>query len=212
MIPRSRRRRWRRRAHEVAWAGIRHRSGAAGAPSVGSGGVSARIGRRRDPRRPGIRAFYFRPAVLGIDHTAIVVGDTDASRQFYRDRLGLTVAGESENWGPEQERLNQVFGARLRITTLRAPVGPAVELLEYLAPSDGRAMPSDSRSNDLWHWRIHMRVADSERIEDLARGAPWVSPGLVEVGDGMLGYDRGLLLRDTDGHAVLLTPTERSRP
>ncbi len=149
---------------------------------------------------------------LGIDHTAIVVGDTDASRQFYRDRLGLTVAGESENWGPEQERLNQVFGARLRITTLRAPVGPAVELLEYLAPSDGRAMPSDSRSNDLWHWRIHMRVADSERIEDLARGAPWVSPGLVEVGDGMLGYDRGLLLRDTDGHAVLLTPTERSRP
>ena len=31
---------------------------------------------------------------LGIDHTAIVVDDTDASLRFYRDTLGLTVAGD----------------------------------------------------------------------------------------------------------------------
>src|SRR6266850_6167537 len=36
---------------------------------------------------------------LGIDHTAIVVWDTDASLRFYRDLLGLRVAGESENYG-----------------------------------------------------------------------------------------------------------------
>lgn len=146
---------------------------------------------------------------LGIDHTAIVVSETAASLRFYRDRLGLKVAGESENWGPEQERLNQVFGARLRITALGPPAGPSVELLEYLAPSDGRPMPPNTRSNDLWHWRTRMRAADPNRIEDLARGAPWVSPGLVELGDRALGYDRGLLLRDPDGHAVLLTPPER---
>jgi len=146
---------------------------------------------------------------LGIDHTAVVVDDTEASLRFYRDRLGLKVTGESENWGPEQERLNHVFGARLRITVVRPPVGPAVELLEYLAPSDGRAMPPDTRSNDLWHWYTRMRVSDPDRIEDLARGAPRVSPGLVELGDRVLGYDRGLLLRDPDGHAVRLTPTER---
>ena len=29
---------------------------------------------------------------LGIDHTAIVVGDTEASLKFYRDVLGLQVA------------------------------------------------------------------------------------------------------------------------
>ena len=39
---------------------------------------------------------------LGIDHTAIVVEDTDQSLVFYRDRLGLRVAGESENWGPSR--------------------------------------------------------------------------------------------------------------
>src|SRR6266581_2131876 len=52
---------------------------------------------------------------LGIDHTAIVVSDTDKSLAFYRDVLGMRVAGESENHGPEQEHLNQAFGARLRI-------------------------------------------------------------------------------------------------
>ena len=69
---------------------------------------------------------------LGIDHTAIVVADTDASLRFYRDTLGMTVVGASENFGTEQEHLNNVFGARLRITALRAAAGPGVELLEYL--------------------------------------------------------------------------------
>src|SRR5438128_6328224 len=67
----------------------------------------------------GIRAFYFRdpdqhpleilwfPAgkgsakwhaptdrlFLGIDHTAIVITDTEASLRFYRDRLGMELAG-----------------------------------------------------------------------------------------------------------------------
>jgi catechol 2,3-dioxygenase-like lactoylglutathione lyase family enzyme len=109
------------------------------------------------PAAAGIRAFYFKdpdrhvleaiqfppgkgdprwhePAgerlFLGIDHTAIVVADTTRSLRFYRDALGLQVAGTSENWGTEQEHLNNVQGARLRITTLRAADGPGVELLE----------------------------------------------------------------------------------
>jgi len=60
---------------------------------------------------------------LGIDHTAIVVSDTDRSLTFYCDQLGFKVAGGAHNYGPEQERLNQVFGARLRITALKAARG-----------------------------------------------------------------------------------------
>ncbi|MBL0927826.1 MAG: VOC family protein [Phycisphaerales bacterium] len=81
---------------------------------------------------------------LGIDHTAIVVADTDASLRFYSGLLGLRVEGESENFGTEQEHLNNVFGARLRITALRAAHGPGVELLEYLAPRTGRTPPACS--------------------------------------------------------------------
>ena len=63
---------------------------------------------------------------LGIDHTAIVVADTDASLAFYRDRLGMQIMGESENFGPEQERLNNL---RLRFSTglmARDPDGHAM--------------------------------------------------------------------------------------
>ncbi len=54
---------------------------------------------RGDPKwhRPSDRLF------LGIDHTANVVEDTEASLRFCRDTLGLTVAGSSENYGPEQD-------------------------------------------------------------------------------------------------------------
>jgi catechol 2,3-dioxygenase-like lactoylglutathione lyase family enzyme len=128
-------------------------------------------------RRPSDRVF------LGIDHTAIVVAETEAALRFYRDTLGLRVVGRSENWGPEQERLNDVMGARLRITTLRATAGPGVELLEYVMPRDGRPAPTDARASELTHWHTIM-TADPQRA-----AASTKSVGLV---------------RDPDGHAVEL--------
>lgn len=139
---------------------------------------------------------------LGIDHTAIVVADTDVSMRFYRDVLGMRVAGESENAGTEQEHLNNVFGARLRITALRAASGPGVELLEYLTPRDGRAAPLDSRLNDLWTWRTELRTEDMSLLARTLRGAKitHVSPEPVES----LG-DTSLTVRDPDGHAITIT-------
>lgn len=90
---------------------------------------------------------------LGIDHTAIVIQDTEDSLRFYRDQLGLRVVGQSENYGVEQERLNGVFGARLRITSLRADSGPGIEFLQYLSPSNGRPYPSQAQANDILHWQ-----------------------------------------------------------
>ncbi len=155
-----------------------------------------------DPRwhRPGGPGQLF----LGIDHTAIVVGDTEASLEFYRDSLALRVAGSSENWGTEQEHLNNVFGARLRITTLRAGEGPGIELLEYLAPRDGRPMPADERANDLIHWQTTLFTADPDRAAESIRKQklPLVSAGVVRLPDGRLGFTRGFLARDPDGHVI----------
>jgi catechol 2,3-dioxygenase-like lactoylglutathione lyase family enzyme len=141
---------------------------------------------------------------LGIDHTAIVVKDTDTSLRFYRDALGLEVAGESENYGVEQEHLNNVFGARLRITSLRPKAGPSIEFLEYLAPRDGRPYPLDSRATDLWHWQTTVVAAnaDSAAATAHANGSTWVSPGVVDVSSDGLDFKKGILLRDPDGHAV----------
>jgi catechol 2,3-dioxygenase-like lactoylglutathione lyase family enzyme len=181
-----------------------------------------------NPNAGGIRAFYFKDPdghaleilwfppgkgdarwqhhagrlFLGIDHTAIVVADTDRSLACYRDTLGLAVAGRSENWGPEQERLNNVFGARLRITTLRAPAGPGVEFLEYLTPQDGRAAPADGQTNDVAHWQTAMVTEDAAALARALRGSActMVSPGVIIPPGGELGFARAFLARDQDGH------------
>ena len=179
-----------------------------------------------NPAASGISAYYFRDPdghflevlafppgkglpqwqrkdalFLGIDHTAIVVGSTEQSLAFYRDGLGLTVAGASENHGEEQEHLNNVFGARLRITTLRAPRGPGIELLEYLAPRDGRPAPLDLKANDLAHWQTTVASGNVAALLASQHGGGLVSPDVVSV-DASIGFARGLTIRDPDGHAV----------
>lgn len=142
---------------------------------------------------------------LGIDHTAIVVGDSETSLRFYRDALGLAVAGTSDNYGPEQEHLNNVFGAKLHITGLRTKDdGIAVEFLEYLAPADGRPYPRDTRASDLWHWETSFAAADIAKLF-LTYRPDLISSGVVDFGVPKLGFRRAALFRDPDGHAVRLT-------
>jgi catechol 2,3-dioxygenase-like lactoylglutathione lyase family enzyme len=151
--------------------------------------------------RPGDKLF------LGIDHTAIVVSDTEASLKFYRDVLGMRIAGESENYGTEQEHLNNVFGARLRITSMRAADGgPGIEFLEYLAPRNGRAFPADERASDVIHWQTTLKVnnAQAAAVNLRANRSTFVSPGLVQLGRNELGFTRALLVRDPDGHVMEL--------
>ena len=178
----------------------------------------------------GIRAFYFRDPdghnleviyvppgkgdpkwqkkndrlFLGIDHTAIVVSDTERSLKFYRDVLGMRLAGESENYGTEQEHLNNVFGARLRISGLRANAGPGVEFLDYLTPRDGRAAPADSKANDLWHWQTKLATdAAAGALKRLkATRARFISSSSISLPNASFGYSKALLARDPDGHAV----------
>ena len=141
---------------------------------------------------------------LGIDHTAIVVGDTEASLKFYRDLLGFRVAGESENYGTEQEHLNNVFGARLRITGLRAPSGFGIEFLEYLAPRDGLPMPPDEHANDLVHRETVVVTPNAgEAAQRLrAAGANFISSGVTELPQHESGFHKGFLVRDPDGHVL----------
>lgn len=185
-----------------------------------------------NPKAGGIKAFYFKDPdghvleilqfppgkgapkwhqpsdklFLGIDHTAIVVGNTAASLHFYRDVLGLDVVGESENYGIEQERLNNVFGAHLHITTLRTPDGPGIELLEYLSPRDGRPIPADVRANDLMHWQTTLMMRDVASIATRVQAgdAPWISANIIPVTDKQLGFAKAVLVQDPDGHVMQL--------
>jgi len=179
-----------------------------------------------NPGAGGIRAFYFKdpdhhvleliwfpvgkgqPAwqrreggavFLGIDHTAIAVDDTDRALRFYRDVLGLRESGHSENWGPEQERLNGVFGAHLRITQVRAPGGPGIELLEYLTPRDGRPYPADERASDLIHWHTTVVAGD---LASLTRALLAARTEFVSLPATPQDPKPPVRVRDPDGHVV----------
>ncbi|NDJ75240.1 MAG: VOC family protein [Chloroflexi bacterium] len=185
------------------------------------------------PAAAGIQAFYFRdpdghnleliafPAgkgdlrwqnkdalFLGIDHTALGIRDTNTSEPVYTRALGLSVAGRSENSGTEQEHLNMVFGARLWITGLQAQSGGmGVEFLHYLAPPGGRAMPGDTRANDLWNWETVLVsddiVHDGRAATDA--GCQMVSAGIVSLpANNPFECQRACIVRDPDGHALRL--------
>lgn len=186
-----------------------------------------------NPVAAGIRAVYFRdpeghflellqfPAdkgdpkwhrpteqvFLGIDHSAIVTASTERSLHFYRDVLGMHVASESLNEGREQELLSGVAGARVHITSLHGASGPGVELLEYLAPRDGKPFPPSTAADSV-STQIALEVDSVEATLD-ALGRAWAGASSAPGGR----YDA--LVRDPDGHTIRLserTPNDAARP
>ncbi|HEX5170152.1 MAG TPA: VOC family protein [Cyclobacteriaceae bacterium] len=182
------------------------------------------------PAAAGVKAFYFRDpdghnleliyfpegkgdprwhtktnqVFLGIDHTAIGINATRQSLQFYDELLGLTRAGDSFNFGVEQEHLNNVFGASLHITGNKGISGPGVEFLEYLTPKTGRPYPEDSRADDLVHWETVFVTHELDQLFAKLKSTDvkFISPAIVSIGDEKYLYDRGFYIRDPDGHVV----------
>jgi catechol 2,3-dioxygenase-like lactoylglutathione lyase family enzyme len=176
----------------------------------------------RDPDGHPLELLYFPPGqgrkiwtgqsegvFLGIDHSAIGVADTAQSEAFYEKLLGMSVAYQGVNRGATQESLDGTFGAIVRITGLRPPsaTGPGVEFLEYRTPATGRSAPVDTQSNDLVHIELAFAVDDLDGLVVKLRAAhtPFVSPDAVGLGGDM----RAALVRDPDGHAILLEQIQR---
>ena len=157
-------------------------------------------------------------------HIAVVVGDMDKAYQQLRAHKVrhastgpqtipasnkaaagiLTLAGESLNHGTEQEHLNNVAGARLHISGLRAASGPGIEFLEYLTPRDGRPAPKDTRANDLWHWQTTLSTTSAEAVARKLNGgrARMISRGVAAIADKNFAFTKGFLARDPDGHGL----------
>jgi catechol 2,3-dioxygenase-like lactoylglutathione lyase family enzyme len=143
------------------------------------------------------------PLFQGIDHSALTVRDTAASLRFYRDLLGLVVSSRSLNQGLPQQALDGIAGPLVRVTQLRPGdrESPRIELLHYLAPPAApNAAPA--AANDIAKDRLLLQVRDIDRLfARLVRaGVAFVSPGLVPFDGG-----RAMLVRDSDGHDLLLT-------
>jgi catechol 2,3-dioxygenase-like lactoylglutathione lyase family enzyme len=172
----------------------------------------------RDPDGHNLELIYFPPGkgnpkwqqpsdkiFLGIDHTAIGVSDTPTQQKFY-ESIGLKLAGTSENYGSEQEHLNQVFGARLDISGFMAQKGIGVEFLEYIAPPGGRTYPKNSKVTDLWHWHSSIEVSDLDSLYQQLKNTDIEidSKEIVDLKNTKINASKGIVIRDLDGHAILL--------
>ena len=143
---------------------------------------------------------------LGIDHTAIGISNTDSSLQFYANVLGMERKGDSWNKGIEQAHLNFVENASLHITGLRANQGPGIEFLQYLIPGPGKPFPADSKADDIWHWQTTVLVEDAGTLYNRlkAEGYKLLSLHPANLHNKAGKMARAFIVRDRDGHAVLI--------
>ncbi len=94
---------------------------------------------------------------IGIDHSAISVGDLSASTEFYR-RVGLAAKPGTLNEGAAQQGLDDLQNVRVAVTPMRPDSGtPHLELLEYQVPRGKPGPPR--RPNDVAATRIAWRGA-----------------------------------------------------
>jgi catechol 2,3-dioxygenase-like lactoylglutathione lyase family enzyme len=74
-------------------------------------------------------------SVRRIDHVGITVAQLDRSLAFYRDLLGMSVIGLSDD--EDVGAIVGIPGASARIADLDAGNGQILELLEYVSHADG---------------------------------------------------------------------------
>jgi uncharacterized protein GlcG (DUF336 family)/catechol 2,3-dioxygenase-like lactoylglutathione lyase family enzyme len=151
--------------------------------------------------------------VLGIDHSAIGISDTERSCRFYDQLLGLRLGSNGINEGPEQDGLDGLDDTRVRISGHRCPSGAGIECLDYRSPAGGRPMPSDLGPQDRAHGQLRLQVGQvPAQLEAIAAhletyGGRLISPGVVTLSAAEaqeLGFRAGLQVSDPDGHCLQL--------
>ena len=178
-----------------------------------SGGVTAF--KFRDPDGHPLELIAFSPnsipanwqtssasGCLGIDHSAISIADTEQSVRFY-EQLGLTRIGGTLNFGPEQDMLDNIAGALVKVTALAPPQfsTPHIELLCYRGRFDQEiALPA---VNDVAATQLVLSVERSKMLDALcAQSDDVVLSGPVRIEHGALRT----IVRDPDGHLLCLEP------
>src|SRR5437667_4680033 len=104
---------------------------------------------------------------LLVESVGMTVADMDRSIEFFSKVLSFEKVADVEVTGEDYERLQGVFGLRMRVVRMRLG-DEFIELTEYLA-SKGRPVPVDSRSNDRWFQHIAIITSDMDKAYALLR-------------------------------------------
>jgi catechol 2,3-dioxygenase-like lactoylglutathione lyase family enzyme len=155
------------------------------------------------------------PAPTGPKPTGLIVGsgnyfspivhDLDAAIAFYRDGLGLEIAGQPGN-ADQNAPLRDMFGlpdAKLRWAIARTPAAPGgVEIIE-ISGAGGKALDRKLEDTGAVSFVVTVRDLDGTLARLTKLGAPVVTVGgkPVTIGAGT----RIVIVKDPDGHFVELS-------
>ena len=126
----------------------------------------------------------------------------DRSVAFYRGVLRFVQVADREMSGDGIEHLYGVFGARIRVVTLK--LGEETLKLEQFIAPQGRPLPADSKSNDRWFQHVAIIVADMDRAYARLRAKhvefASTGPQLLPQWNPNAGGISAFYFRDPDGH------------
>ena len=96
-----------------------------------------------------------------IKYIGMTVADIEQSVKFYAEVLSFQKIKDIEVWGEDWEKLQGLFGLRMRIVQMQLG-REIISLIEYITPQ-GRPIPVNSRSNDRWFQHIAIAVRDIDK-------------------------------------------------
>ena len=145
--------------------------------------------------------------VKAVGPIGMTVSQTDRSLEFFSGALGFKKISDVEVTGPRVDTLQVLSGVRMRVVHMGLGE-QTVTLTQYLAPSGGRPVPVDSRSNDLWFQHFAIVVSDMERAYERLRRfnvqhvstSPQTIPQSNIAAAGIMAFK----FRDADGHNLEL--------
>ena len=144
------------------------------------------------------------PLAQSVETVGMTVSDMNRSITFFSNVLTFEKVSDIEVAGTEYDRLQGVFGTRMRIVRMRLG-DEEVELTEYLAPR-GRPIPVDSRSNDHWFQHVAIIVSNMDaayarlRQHKVEHASP--EPQRLPDWNPAAGGIKAFYFKDPDGHPL----------
>jgi catechol 2,3-dioxygenase-like lactoylglutathione lyase family enzyme len=138
--------------------------------------------------------------IVAADHTGITVSNLERSLAFWRDVLGFELSHRAHQKGELAEQITGVLGAEILIAVVKAP-GHKIELLEYLAPDDGKKL--DARPCDVGSVHVALIVDDLDAVLETIAISGWQAAGqpqTLKVGPN--AGKRVIYVRDPDGTTI----------
>ena len=140
--------------------------------------------------------------IIGADHTGITVSNLERSLAFWRDVLGFGLSHIAHQTGKMAKEITGVAGAEIKLAVVKAPGGHKIELLEYLAPPDGKRhvnlLPCD-----VGHVHVALIVDDLEDVLERIAKFGWKAAGEPQtLKSGPNAGKRVVYVRDPDGTTI----------